>query len=476
MSQSPIEAFYSQTATLRSLAQSSFQKKGFNIKELEAMLNFYYGDTTSANFNFKDGELKNIQESVVKNLQNQVSKYGANINYNNLSTSFGEGGLGKKRIQSETKSDIGTLLSRWNVMLSVMKSTDNKNLINDAKRLEQTYKDFIKYLNKTTRVKIREDLGGRSYTYLKNSSLVKELNDFWMKYKNQCVAHIDGILGEYAPGYILQALKEVGAQGLAKTFSGFKVVGGDRGSSYIDLSNIEYLTKFKKGITQQQMSNITIDSFSSLKLGSKTQNKVDLELYFNGFDRPLRASVKNTNMNALKGISLLKGSSILNLIQDYHDFTNHYLNITQSITDYNEYSNENWLQPGRSLLTMANRTLKLTIALHALIGKNRKLGFINGNMYTQTSGADVMILNMHPGGGKGKFKVIWMGDIVNKIISSPELITVDKLTDTTRWGVKAFENGPKLSYKYSYGRIKTLLNQLHTYQLKVSISPAAFTI
>jgi hypothetical protein len=93
---------------------------------------------------------------------------------------------------------------------------------------------------------------------------------------------------------------------------------------------------------------------------SFTQDKVDIMVSV-ADDKLMNASVKNVNLFSGENIHVHSGRSILEMMQDYPKFSNHYLNLTIHDPFMNNIP--------RDLIDKAHKTLKLTIALHALTGK-----------------------------------------------------------------------------------------------------------
>jgi len=103
------------------------------------------------------------------------------------------------------------------------------------------------------------------------------------------------------------------------------------------------------------------------------------------------------------------GVSILSLMQEDGDFLNHYLNITASVRSDKPESNRvgDW-----SKVTLANRILKESMTLRAIAGGILKFN-TNTNSFGPNAQAEILILNDN----NGMFKVYFIDDLINKIMS-----------------------------------------------------------
>ena len=85
--------------------------------------------------------------------------------------------------------------------------------------------------------------------------------------------------------------------------------------------------KSSKIIDQNYFSDITMyGATGNMKIKS-TQDKVDLNISFDGMKNPMTATLKSYRANA-ETIHIHSGTSLLKFLQNYVAFTNHYLNLT----------------------------------------------------------------------------------------------------------------------------------------------------
>ena len=167
------------------------------------------------------------------------------------------------------------------------------------------------------------------------------------------------------------------------------------------------------------------------------------------------ASVKNYNMaNTSNGVHVLSGRSVLQLIQEYENFTNYYMNVMVNHPDGSA--------PG-ALQQSAKEALKLTILLKAIAG-----GTITANG-RKNSEADIFIINDN---SKGGFKIYTISDILERVNQNLDLLQVGDI-DT----LSELDNnyiGTENNSNEALVRISGILAQLHQMQLNVSISKAVF--
>ena len=227
-------------------------------------------------------------------------------------------------------------------------------------------------------------------------------------------------------------------------------------SSNIDIEKVVEKTTYAKESSKTPFGRITT---------SKTEGKVDVIYEFN--DLKIPASVKNYNFaNTGKfadDIHILQGSSILQLIQEYQDFSNYYMNIAAVHPDGD---------PTASVLSQAHLAMKMTILLHALQGSTQRM-LASGGVNPDTP-AEIFIIN---DSSKGRFRVFSMRDILRRVSADVESYlkitnfeSIETLTNDWEGEEDTF------SWSQAYVRITHLLQQLHNIQFDVSISKSIFQI
>lgn len=240
----------------------------------------------------------------------------------------------------------------------------------------------------------------------------------------------------------------------------------------LDMNTTIDLFSQKAGVGQQTSKKITMASKvistggvsgnTQVQLGkaklntSYTQDKVDIALDLDGGET-INASVKNVNLASGHNIGLLSGSNIVNFVQDYPTFANHYLNVTGNIGRGSDRA------PG-SAVKAAHEALKLTIALHAFAGglwsEDRQ-----GNV-GKTAMAELFIVN--DSSGHGHYKVYYISDLLEKVSKNLNYIKLDiPMTHNNDW------LGPHYnSLDHAWARVARMLGELREQKLEVSLDPA----
>lgn len=448
-------------------------------KKLEQQLNFFFNANTSSqelNTKFTPQEAQSMQNAIIKIFNETVAKLNPNIDlnkfildYSTLSASYKN--PNSTKVAGAAKQQIGQGKSgtTWNyavidrfdklrghylTMLNSM--TDAETLVERINDLEEQYSKLIDDLRSDDM--IRKQFKRTPGTWQDN--FVTELNSIFEEMRIHTAAHVEGLMGEYIPiitQYVLQhktinATKEILDDFFTQTKQSF--VGKNGSIQYID--PLQFIGGKKAFSKNEELFLGKADKVKMRTLA--TQDKVDILLDVpTGRGKKLKASVKNYQPKS--SITLQKGNrSLLNFIQDYPIFANHYMNIT---VEHPEDQNSSVLD-----IAGAHRLMKLTIIVHALVGGSRT-----------TTGrqdiAEILILNNN---AKGKFEVYWMKDLVKKVMQNINLATISGYNNPTwnnDWVIHEGNSGLH-DIDAGYARSALVLSQLHRTRItKVNLSTKA---
>lgn len=478
-------------------------------KDLEAQINYFFNPLDKGGINPSDRQLEELQRQVIQILQNnKVNLSGVNIDWKTLQATGGKTIRLKDNEVIEIDRIQRTILGRDDQKYSTYSAVirriqdlidirDNlakfanktkfdedfiasvTNLTNNySKLIEQLQNEFKNKGGKIIRgyknaesfgykFKLEDDIKDLQGNVLekRSKSFLKEMQVIIDSIKNITNTEVSGILGEYIPVISQYFAKQTLVDGLDTIFNqlnsqagqqisqqiGSKVVGGLRSDKMLLKSKVVGQKRNPEPF-RAKIGNIDMTSHY-------TQDKVDIILSLN--KEEVKASVKNVNFNANPNITLLSGTSILKLFQDYEVFTNHYLNVTA--TKGREIQDE---KPDPQLLQLAHETAKLTIGAHALIGGvwGQKQG--SGSV-SRSDIAEFFIVN-NKSSATDRFKVYFTSDIIRKMEKNTKtFLNVDNFND-----VVTYDNhwiGLDADYKSAYARIMRLLAQLHKFKLHVTI-------
>ena len=484
-----------QRERVKNLAKTSFKhlsnKKG--AKQIEDQLNLFYGgknQTQKAIFNIDPDEVRTQaiqyieEEAIDQGISAGLIDYStlSSINKDNPNRGTGRG-IGGKKIKDNDKdalTNYNAVYNKWQKILSLYNQYRGDETFKELElltdNLTKEYEYFIKEVNKESKKYLGTNQKGKSYGIDSNerirfNNFIEQLNELSTKYNNYVsVSKIHGFLGEYGTAAIANAVGNITNREKNKLIKGMlqsaKVVGDQTGGSFLD-TNLFAIQGFatyidKEGTKKTKFNKVDQEKFGTFTV-KETQDKVDVILNLYGYEKPVMASVKNYNLSHEKPIHVLSGTSIIQLVQDYQFFINHYLNITQSIT------NSTKANKGKQTnnLILANRTLKLTMALHALAGHTRKT-HTNGNNFSEQ--ADIFILHDN---SIGRFKVYHISEIINRIYNNPNYILLKNFSDEKNWKVEA-PNLKEKNYQNAYKRISNLLTSLHSFNISLSIDKDVF--
>lgn len=472
------------------LASRADGQKSTIKTSLENQLNFFFNPQAvgSIQFGYTPQEAQALQQKIISLCEEALGKLsGADINWSTLQATgvnnigIGNGALYEEfrkiretRIGREGQSTTTTVaISRRLKALMDLRDSLGEDLedgsvdqqfVNKLNKFQKKYQSIVDSLVQVqngTNTQTNLGLRAKKISVTNNANFIKELQDLIDDTKKMTIQQINGLLGEYIPVLTQAVLSNVAEKGLEDTLANMSfsqellipVFGGQRSHKGLVSTNV---------ITQKAVrgsSNLSLEATLSdikTKVGT-TFDKVDIQLQVPDQSTPINASVKNIK-NKKSRISILDGTSSLEILQSYPEFANHYLNITALHPDGSA---------GKYLLQGAHDVMKLTIALHALAGGN--WGKESGSdIFKQNAMAEILVVNQ-----QGKFKVYFMSDIIKKVASNLDFIDIAKFNAVHRWDNDYIGTTP--SVKAAYRRITNVLIQLHTQKLKVSLKPSVLS-
>lgn len=466
---------------------------------LEAQLNFFFNSNNaqSINLGFTQEEQQQLHNAVIKIFEQAMASLSVNlndakINYKNLhatggqsidlmgeSVEFGKmrkNKLGGKSGRSTKESSVYRRVSALIALRDSLANNDiSSNFVNQVNLLEQNYGDLINELA----LSVGGNTGiirGQGSNILQSKSMslntqrkkdfITEINSLIQQTKKTTNTQITGYLGEYIPAISQYIFNQAAIKGVEECLAELsdanfnidlivnRVIGDKRTRKVLQKSTI-IGKKGNTSSTDAQVGDVGIRT-------NYTQDKVDVVLDLPD-NKTINASMKNINFAAAqrmgRGINIFSGVSILNFLQDYPIFTNHYLNITANLgrLAFDKAPNE--------LIKKAHEEMKMTIALHALTGG--VWGQSAGGSINKTAQAEILVIN-DTSKKYGQFQVYFMSDILNKIQSNLDLITIEGLntTHSNWWEGELGVKNNQLAFK----RVANILVNLHSQKLKVSIS------
>lgn len=492
------------------LRQRSWVNKA-NIKNtLEYQLNFFFAPGSySIDVGFNSEDANRIQKLVIDIVNQAASSLNlksASINWNNLSATDGNvnldgdirnfknmrKGMNSKNNRTTYESIVRRmegLIQRRNELVNSMNEADIA-FVDKVNQIEKEFGDlyqdilikaqeagygyqrglgFETYKGKTNQLKGLFTMNDKQQNFV---AMIKEALDMT---KQTTDTGIQGTLGEYIPAVSQYVLEQLGKKTLDELLSEFE--SNDGRSQIIDVvkgkaigneksTHIAYNKNVVTSNTTQSGSLIQAQIGDVPLRVNATQDKVDVVLDLPG-GKTINASMKNVNLNN-GSIGILKGSSSLNLLQDYPDFANYYLNVSA-----NE-GRENWAVAPQSELQKAHEAAKLTIGLHALAGG--VWGIQSDGSVSRSKTAEILVVN-NVGSSRGYFKVYFISDILKRVEEQTELLKIEGW-DNPRIYNNAWvggQTGSNKTFKSAWDRTMKVLAQLHTEKINVSISPDALT-
>ena len=480
-------------------------------KDLENQINFFFGFSQGKLSNqYTPEEVKQIETFLEDLIKQTVKKIRPNvdildINHQTLKAAKGGGSisLGENDVEtwakirkaatfkdSQSRTTVQALRRRIeqlvvqanNLRENFSGGTVDQAFINGVDKLMEDYEGLIKeieqaevsetFITKSGKEIKAEGIFGQRWDIdtKEKKDFVKAIQDLIDMTRNISNLELQGALGEVVPVVSQWAWEQFQNKSFSEISSLIDTLEMD---SVIDVlhgrvSKGQEKTK-KVSLSTKVITNKNAEKTEQVKIGDVklnttfTQDKVDIVLNFS--NSKINASVKNVNLKSGYNIGVLSGTNLINYIQDYPDFANHYLNITANI------QRDSSDQAPEGLIKKAHDALCLTVALHAISGglwAQHKDGRV-----TKTDKAEIFVVNdvSQP---KGRFKVYFISDLIEKISKNINYFKIDEFeqpkTYINKW------TGPEdKNMDDSWRRIVNILMQLRTQKLTASISPSILT-
>lgn len=474
---------------------------------LENQLNFFFSPGTAnieMGFNSKDAaRIQKLVIDIVNQVAGSLNFKSASINWDNLAATDGSVDLGGEtknfrnmRKGMDSKNNRTTyesivrrmegLIQRRNELVNSIKDADMA-FVNKVNQIEKDFGDIYQdilskaqeagysyqkglgfdiYKGKTNQLKGLFTMNERQQDFV---AVIKEALEMT---KQTTDTNIQGALGEYVPVVSQYVMEQLGKKTLDELLSEIsnggmsavidiingKVTGGEKSTHIAYSKNVVSNTKENVSV-QAQIGDIPTRVLA-------TQDKVDVIL-----DLPegktINASMKNVNLNN-GSIGILSGSNSLNLLQDYPDFANYYLNVSAN------GGRDSLAVAPSSEIQRAHEAAKLTIGLHALIGG--VWGLQNDGSISRSKTAEILVVN-DVGSNQGHFKVFFMSDILSKIEQRLDLLKIEGWDNPRNYNNTWVNGKPRTNQNFSdaWTRTMNVLAQLHTEKINVSISTSALT-
>ena len=485
---------------------------------LEYQLNFFFAPgaySIDVGFNSEDANrIQKLVIDIVNQAANSLNLKSASIDWNNLSATDGSVDLGdrvkdfknaRKGFKSKNnRTTYEAIVRRVEELVQRAKDLEGSTRQADEafiakmdsimKEFNDVYSDILEKaeaIRQQTGYSYQKGLTFDKYVVNKGSTgnqlkglftmndrqqnFVSALKEALDMTKQTTDTGIQGALGEYVPAVSQYVLEQLGKKSLNELLSEFnsndgkqqiidiikgKVIGNEKSTHIAYNKNVVTSDTSQNGsLIQAQIGDVPLRV-------NATQDKVDVVLDLPG-GKAINASVKNVNLSN-GSIGILKGSSSLNLLQDYPDFANYYLNVSA-----NE-GRETWAVAPYSELQKAHEAAKLTIGLHALAGG--VWGIQADGSVSRSKTAEILVVN-NVGSSQGYFKVYFISDILKRVEEQTELLKIEGW-DTPRVYNNAWvggQTGSNKTFKSAWDRTIKVLAQLHTEKINVSISPDALT-
>lgn len=501
------------------------QNMSQSLEDLEKKLNFFYGSRNSAviSEDFTPEQNAAIQEYMRQITEKTISEMYPKLtentiaDYSNLSASKIAGDTTSRRSKglaarnkavnfnraNQSRTTYGAISKSLNELIAfrdtlepLIKCNADLTLINKVDELKKKYQNFIDKVNKTVssqyyyakdtkhtglqysgmfkQVSFREEILDNQGNVSTVGDFAREIQNLVDMTKQATAVALEGVLGEIVPVAIMTVWEQFQT-----------MAAGDVMTALEDLQLQDYIVDLVKGqakVAQQRTKKMTTANKVLAKRGisgdmqaqignakiraSYTQDKVDIALNV-GSGEIVNVSAKNINLNSGYNISLLSGANLVNYVQDYPEFVNHYLNVTADIVENDPGSNGYFSDRGAYLgqpIIAARDSMKMTIALHALTGG--VIGQSKEGVIGPSAQAALFIVNDN---STGRFHVYSTQDLLSKIDENLRYLKVEGVPDlwTNRWVGRSEKN-----IANAFARSASILAQMHEVKLKVSLDPA----
>lgn len=486
---------------------SHYKKTTENIAEAQKLaeyLNVYFNFSKSGGGNTQQFldilgitsqvSLDECKEILIKILNQKVQEINPEISvdWNTLSAwGTNAGKWAQEEIQTEAmrqypgdigkgntgESRIDAVVRRYNFFRETYQNLQNQ--MNNGKTIGTVESGFMQQFEQLDNAyrALLLSLNPESQGKFHDKNIIEMLNNMGQHFKGAAVKEALGLLGEAVPTlfrYIAQNINNLRGKSideLTAIFDSIKerdlgIVGGQRSMKVTDISKMAVGYSTDK---QGEEAGSYLKSIGGNKVSiSKTQDKIDVQVFVPSLKSTLPISVKN--VASLSDVHILKGADLTKILQDYVEFGNHYLNLTAKHQDIG------WINLNYAKL--ASQLLYATVGLKALEGGIASLD-ASGNLSTGSNTAKYLVVNDRTGGGAG-YKVFSISSIINRIAdnidNAKNIIKISwKGADLTENSNNIWQNNEEGSYKENpnahdaYRRISKLMAQVSAVKYNVQI-------
>lgn len=395
-------------------------------KKLEDMLNDFLHQNSSSdallNSEYKQ-QLQEFNDTVLMTEYPQyVAKYflqveSKSINSKRLTTKIGEINMNTNTsgIEIDRISKKLELINR-NITEATKKGRIGKNSIEE---LEKQYNDLQIMFN-DIKTKLQKDNPGiKSFNKKNNMEFFTQLNLLINKveFSNELNYARGRVLELFVP-FFVNHINQTVENKIAFTLS--KQQGGKSSKSLPGLSQANFAQNIDLTQVIDMKAGKTIEDKNAKFIASikvPTEDKVDFYLAVNGKDIGFSAKNYAVSSPDFSGISLVKGQSLLTLLQNENDenFVNHYLTLIQPL-DTKGVKNER--QRIKTRQSQYNKLVYQLLLLKALTGYNVLKYNEDKNSLITTDAAQFLIINDSAAGKNNNIKVLSTKRLMNKILKT----------------------------------------------------------
>lgn len=465
------KVFEDQRKALRREAKSLAVNRSEGTK-IENILNGFRDKQRLKSYGLTDAEITEFENYIHNKILEKLDIEANAVNWDTFDVVNGEfkGTInGLRLLKQEGKyNNIRAVNTRIDTLYQITKEISDDLQMNNGITGAEFKKRVNALLDEQHKLKqeFQSSVRGALGTYNKNA--IKEINDLLKAGRAQINSYLKGEIAELYAAAMVNFIKILETQSIDSALDEFikidlfkGVVGKETGAAGLLSSKfaVQGLKKESNNSKHFVANGEVFTNFNGINAElNYTQNKIDVTftLPLEG-DKQYDLSIKNYKSG--HNITIHSGVSILTLTQDYSNFMNHYLNLSAS----HPY------EP-KSLdvdLLMAQNVLKQTMALKGLVGGIWKVQ--SGGGVAKNPRANLFVVNDN----NGLYKVYYINDIVNRILSDSELIHITGLDKLKRWE-NEWVGSEEPSYENAYARINNLLSQLHTkFKYKVQLDRKA---
>lgn len=446
-------------------------------KELETGLNFFGPTGKIYDLGYTESEIeamrRRYQQTVSKAAHtvaskidwNTLSVYGTGVSNANLRQRVNE--LNPKLIDKTNKyNKYTTIMSRLKTLQEIFKGINFRGA-ND-KQLYAQVQEMYNYAETTLKKVADRNNGQIDVNFMRKGAQVsfwEEVNELIKRVRGVNNINAQGIVGEVAGAYSLNMYHSIIGNETQNLISPIvnvaqRIASKDRSTKVLKSNN--FIVNSNSGASSY-FTYFDETGKTTFKT-HPTENKVDIEVELPELGK-IDMSVKNVNLQMDNNIKILSGTSILQRLQDYPDFTNHYLNITAKNLPPNENA-----ETGDVI--KANKVLKKTLLLHALIGDEWSI-YEGQSMPVKNKSANTFVVNDNS--KKQGYKVYFMSDILNTVFddNDDKYISLDNFSLSQRWNNNWQGAYNEPNYSDAYKRILKMLMQLHSFKISVGLHKSA---